>query len=116
MAAFHGQFRNTLTGAARSMPGDGTQPADIGTLACDCTFWLKPDGGFLASPANDGASASSTVLVTAITGTTDPNYVINLLQTVAAIPLPISPQLKWTCTLAALQAASGGARLVLSTL
>ncbi len=115
MAAFHGQFRNTLTGQARSMPGDGAQPADIGTLACDATFQLKPEGGFIPVPSNAGTNVSSgTVLVTAITGTTDPGYVIGLLITVAALPLPVSPTQKWTCTLAALQAASAGARLVLT--
>ena len=117
MAAVHGIFRNTLTGAARAMPGDGTQPADIGTLACDATFQLKSDGGFIGVPSNAGTNASSgTCTVTAITNTTDANAIATLLNTVAALPSPVSPAARWTVTYAALLAASGGSRIVLTQL
>lgn len=113
--AVHGIFRNTLTGAPRAMPGDGTQPADIATLACDATFTLKPDGGFDPSPSNAGASVNSdTVTVTAITNTTDANAIATLLNTVAAIPTPLAPNVRWTVTYAALLAASAGSRIVLT--
>ena len=114
--AFHGVFRRSSDGTLRIMPNDGSVPADINSLTCDCTLQLLSDGRFVAVPGDNAGVNSATCKVTSITGTTDANYIASLLNTVAAIPTPLAPTARWSVSLSALQAASAGSRIVLTQL